>query len=673
MVKIPVNPYDGAFKGGKYFFVKESNNYYKCVGQELSGATLQQMANGTWKLAGLSGNSVSYLFNSNGYLTQITHPSSVNITLSYNSANRLTNIAHSCGTSLNLLYSGNSLVQVRNNRDTNLWMQYSYADISGAYNNLFTATRHVSSSSSDNQVFKYYYESLTNANGISQSVIARKTNPIGDQYLWRYQTNYSLMADGAWVVSGGITNYGTTLTRSTNTLNTQMSVDVTTDRFGSASCSTYIYDLIKVVPTNIIGPLPYQFEDRAYDNQNNLTERCFSLNGDEALFGSNYDTNHNVIGLYSSYNSGGTMYLDYSLTWTTNRLLSEISDSLNRGYQFQYGSHDLPIQILAIDENNYTRSLAKFSYNSEGLPLRYTNANNHVTAYTYSTTSDGKNVTVQPPLGSSKTIKFDHLWRPTQFTERDSSGNYRTTYFQTDFAGRPLTITNPSNQVTSFQYDKAGRLIRAEDPSGRFITNEWRLGKLVSQTIGKTGSSISANISLEYDPQMTMVSVKDPMNRYVETYELDDAGQVTNVTTLDGRSLDIYRGVQGKIYQIDRYKSNAQYENSISIGYNTKGKVSSVSYPNHDSQVPYYDHHTYSYGYLSNGLLSSIVGDNNTIGLSYDSWNNLVQVRNDMENEWFSATNSFSYDAEGNLTNKVLTFTDYIDNYPLVEATYLYD
>ena len=674
VVKIPVNPYDGAFKGGKYFFVKGTLGphigtiigVYNCVGRELKGASLYQTTSG-WELSGISGSSVRYLFNTNGYLTQISHPSSVNITLSYNSNNQLTNVAHSSGTSLSLTYSGNYLTQVRNNRDTNLWMQYSYG------NNIFTATRHISSSSSDNLSFKYYYKSYWDeANSVYRSLVYKKENPVGDQYLWRYLTDGSLLADGAWIVSGGITNnYGTTLVRQTNSHNTRMNVEVQTDRFGGAiAYTTNRYDLIRMVPTRITGPLPTQVERRTYNADKDLTRQYFVWDWQTAISGSSYDTNRNVIGLYSaygidtsSYEADKEYYLDYSLTWTDKRQLSSVRDTLDRGYQFQYNSYlDSPIQISAVDENNNTRILSEVSYNSEGFPLYYTNANGHVTTYTYSTTSGGRSVTVQPPLGYSKTIAFDHLWRPTSFSEYDYLGNQETTYFQTDYAGRLLAITNAWNHVTSFQYDKAGRLIYAEDPSGYYVTNQWRLGKLVSQTTGKTGSSVSANISLEYDPQMTMASVKDPKNRYVETYGLDAAGQVTNVTNLDGRRLAISRGVQGKIDQIDRYDSNDQYEGSIYVYYDEKGRPYSVLYPDT----------SYSYDYLANGLLSSISGNNNTIGLSYDTWNDLVQVRNNVEN-WLYTTNYYAYDAEGNLTNKVLTFTDYNDTYTLINSTYLYD
>ncbi|MBO4714683.1 MAG: RHS repeat-associated core domain-containing protein, partial [Verrucomicrobia bacterium] len=105
-----------------------------------------------------------------------------------------------------------------------------------------------------------------------------------------------------------------------------------------------------------------------------------------------------------------------------------------------------------------------------------------------------------------------------------------------------------------------------------------------------------------------------------------------------------------------------QYEGSIYVYYDEKGRPYSVSYPDT----------SYSYDYLANGLLSSIYGNNNTIGLSYDTWNNLVQVRNNVEN-WLYTTNYYAYDAEGNLTNKVLTFTDYYDTYTLIASTYLYD
>ena len=668
-VKIPVNPYDGAFKGGKYFFVKGTLGphigtiigVYNCVGRELKGASLYQTTSG-WELSGISGSSVRYLFNTNGYLTQISHPSSVNITLSYNSNNQLTNVAHSSGTSLSLTYSGNYLTQVRNNRDTNLWMQYSYG------NNIFTATRHISSSSSDNLSFKYYYKSYWDeANSVYRSLVYKKENPVGDQYLWRYLTDGSLLADGAWIVSGGITNnYGTTLVRQTNSYNTRMNVEVQTDRSsGAIAYTTNRYDLIRMVPTRITGPLPTQVERRTYNADKDLTRQYFVWDWQTAISGSSYDTNRNVIGLYSaygidtsSYEADKEYYLDYSLTWTGKRQLSSVRDIFGRGYQFQYNnSQDNPIQISAVDENNNTRSLAKFSYNSEGLPLYYTNANGHVTAFTYPTNWAGRTIIIDTPLVYSREIKFDHLWRLNQFTNPDGNGNYATTYVEPDYAGRPLRIIDPLSQITSFSYNKAGQLTYAEDPSGYYVMNQWRLGKLVSQTVGKTGSSVSANISLEYDPQMTMMKVKDPKNRYVETYGLDAAGQITTVTNLESQTMTISRGVLGKVDQIDRFDNT-----SIYIYYDEKGRPYSVSYPDT----------SYSYDYLANGLLSSIYGNNNTIGLSYDTWNNLVQVNNNVEN-WLYTTNSYTYDAEGNLTNKVLTFTDYNDTYTLIHSTYLYD
>ncbi|MBQ7589898.1 MAG: RHS repeat-associated core domain-containing protein [Verrucomicrobia bacterium] len=673
VVKIPVNPYDGAYKGGDYYFVRGANNtglttvsnVYSCVGRELQGARLYKMTNGTWELSNLSGNGVRYLFDTWGDLTQIVHPSSTSITLSYDSSKKLTNIAHSCGTSLSLSYSNAYLTQVRNNRDPNLWMEYSwtYYGTNATYSKMFQATRHISASSSDDLDFKYYYKLISaGTNNETYPLISRKVTPVGDEYLWRYTNNGSMQADGAWIVSGGITNnYGTTLKRSTNSQNTRMSVEIKKDRFGSIgySTNTYMYDLVKMVPTNIVGPLPDQFEHRTYDNQNNLTEQSFTLNGDEVILVSSYDTNRNVIGLYSSYNSGGTTYLDYSLTWTTNRYLSGIRDALGRGYELYYYNTNLdkPTMIFAIDEEDNRRSQASFMYNSIGLPVYCFDGNGYMTTLYYSELTDGWDITVQPPLGYSKTIQFDYLWRPTQFSGYDSSGVQRTTYFQTDYAGRPLTITNPLNQVTSFQYDKAGRLIRAEDPSGRVVTNEWRLGKLVSQTVGKTGSSVSANVSLEYDPQMTMMKVKDPMNRYVETYGLDAAGQITTVTNLEGQTMTISRGVLGKVDQIDRFDNT-----SINIYYDEKVRPYLVYYPNS----------YYAYSYLSNGLLSSIDNGYNFINLIYDNWNDLVQLENEVYG-YYCTTNNYAYDAEGNLTNKVLTVNDYYDTYTLINSTYLYD
>ena len=672
-VKIPVNQHDGSFKGGRYYFVRDNTSLmpfntsiiYNCVGRELSGAKLYLMTDGTWRLTEIPNRRVIYFFDAEGDLIRISYSrADIGITLKYDNTKKLTNIAHTCGTSLSLSYDTNNyLTAVRNNRDYNLWVEYSTTN----YNNnlMFKATRHVSANSNDNLVFKYYYQNVSLSNGLYQPLIFKKETPVGDEYFWQYENDGSLRANASWIVSGGITNnYRTTLTRTVNNQNTQMSVDVVTDQSGSIgySTNTYMYNLVKMVPTNIVGPLPGQIEYRTYDDQNNLTEQCFALWYDTVTRERIYDTNRNLIALSSSYGQYNSQ-LDYSLTWTTNRIISSIKDALNRGYQFKYTLNDLLTQVSAVDENNHTRSLAKFSYDA-GLLTHYTNANSHVTILSYSILPYGKSVTVQPPLGYSKQIKFDYLWRPLEFIEYDSDGIQRTNYFQTDYAGRPLTITNPSNQVTSFQYDKAGRLIYAEDPSGYYITNQWRLGKLVSQTTGKTGSSVSANISLEYDQQMTMVSVKDPMNRYVETYGLDAAGQITTVTNLEGQTMEITRGVLGMVTDIKRFD-----DTYVSITYANKGLVSSVSYYNNDN---------YYYNYFANGLLSSISGNNNYMEFSYDNWNDLVQVQNIVtsnEDGWFYMTNNYAYDAEGNLTNKVLTMFNSTNNYTktLISSSYLYD
>ena len=675
-----VNPHTERYQGGTYYFYKiysnptlentsagtsnEVRKIYKLDGQGMPGVSLICHGDWSWTLKGFQGDGLIYKFNYGGELSRIEHPANVWVSFDYDHLGRLTNVMHQNGSKLIMSYNGTSdqLVSVRNNHDTNLWVEYSTVNnpMSG-YTKRFTATRHISANSADNLNYDYYYitKAFTEAGSTeSRSLIKRKDVPNGEIYYWGYENtakNGEFRANRSWIESGSITNYNTTLSY-VDISPIRARTDVTTSRKGVNSLRKYEIDLLKIENDKILGPLEGQTEERVYDTNNNLLQVGYSLGYEEFYSGADYDVNDNPVKLYSCY-GGNYLYETASLTWTTNRLLSSIKDVFNAGIGFEY-EDTLLSGVNLLGTNGGTIPVLSAEYNN-GRLTNIVDGNGNEFGISYITTTTEDKVTYYWPEGEEVRCVYDRLGRLKHIIEWNTEGEAQTNWFESDYAGRILKATNALNQVTEFTYDKAGNLLKAEDAGGRYITNSWRLGKRISSTMGRNGSSRQARISFDYDPQMTMVKVTDPKNRNVETYGLDAAGQIVTVTNQTGQTMEIVRGVLGNINELKRYDGTRIY-----LYYNyIYGVPEMIIYPDN----------SYYAVYQENGLVSQIQDNDGTVYLEYDQWNRLTNIAG-MTESWISWINNFSYDNAGNVIGKRLVAHDgWQWTNAVVDSIYQYD
>jgi RHS repeat-associated protein len=662
----PSNPMMGKYNGGQYFFreVSVTNNWPQWEEGTLHAAVMPQVlhffvADGTgmggaylyvdknestqitsWTLCGFGGSGCIYKFDQWGYLSEIFYPEGASVSIYYDIDGKIEYVQHSNGQCLYFHYASEKLWKVTTD-DPNLWVEYSRTNYSsGDYTKMFQVTRHVSTNIVDSLDFKYFYNGITNiATGtVSNDVIVKKENPVGDFFHWSYSntSDYGLLATANWVTpTGGGTFYDASLVYDDSSIDVRTTTMTMSRANNITATNVYTHDISKMVTPTIEGPLVGQVERRIYDDYSNFRTNKFELGDDYFTIKTDYDDDRNPTTGYIGYNT--TRYsVDTRMTWNADRMLASVRDSLNRGFKIEY-KNSMPVKLDAIGPASAdVMTLGLYNYDTEGKLIAITNANSHVTSIFYaSANGDGitRQIVVTPPLGSSSIFYTDDEWRVKEFEEFDAEGYPVTTSISIDYAGKPLSIIDALGQVSTFEYDKLGRLTRAQDAGGRFITNTWRLGKLLSSTIGKNGDTTTATTTFDYDPQMTTLHIKDPMNRVVEGYTLDAAGRVIAVTNIDGLTMTISRGVLGMQKEVKRFDGI-----DINFEYNSKGELSSQRSPTR----------TNNYLYWGNGLLKSITSRNNFVSFNYDVWNRLTNFTTVVGGR--TNINSYDYDNFGNLT-----------------------
>jgi RHS repeat-associated protein len=700
-----VNPVTGKYSGGRYFFVKENNfqtaknlpggtgvaiSCFVGQGERMRGARLYEMKPEStyleeekWRLTGLLGSELVYKFNDKGRLLSIEHPSGVNVTLEYSTSyfnSVITKVQHSTGPYISF-DSSSHLSRITSSLDTNVWVSYtnSTSNLPSGYNKQFIVRKHfVQDNGEIDRYYRYYYKTVS-----SKSVIGKKENPAGDAYYWdyNYSSDMGLRAIGNRIESGGRTNLFKNIFAYYGSYN---ELHVEQQDASQPSYYGYHIDTDRLLVTQVDSPYGglYDMETREYSTKNELTKRSFSQGSDTFAIGTGYNTHGEPDLISSGYNTN-TLSADMRLTWDDQRSLALARDALYRGFKIEYSTNSyapagpdrLPWKISQVSEstnrlvagimftnritgasrqlpddtNNYPLLLpgelyAYFKSSQYIQPLAITNANGHVTQFGY---TNGLYLTsIHPPEGIAAPIYLDRnpLGHIKRIRQNHSANTENVTVFETDYAGRPLMVSNVLGQVSTFTYNDRGQLTYMQDAGGRFVTNTWLFGKLASSTVGKTGAADSATISLDYDPQMKTLWIKDPLNRAVEEYDLDAAGQVVRVTNVDGDQMIITRGVLGMVKEVLRFD-----QTQVGLQYNTKGWVSKVCY----LDDTWSNSNTVSYTYLANGLLSQVsTATNNSIGIGYDQWNQPVSIVTTTPGR--SNTVSYSYDSIGNLTNKTL-------------------
>jgi RHS repeat-associated protein len=293
-----------------------------------------------------------------------------------------------------------------------------------------------------------------------------------------------------------------------------------------------------------------------------------------------------------------------------------------------------PATITDLVAGSRTRTRA-IEYTPQGQPLRVTDANGHVTSFSYNAFGDlvattdplgnttglqydeiGRSVVVTDPLGHTTRMEYDGRGRAKRVIAHDGSA----TEFTYDHAGRRATVKDALGRVTRWVYDKYGRLRAVIDPAGGETRYTYDvMSRLVSLTDPEGHETAFA-----YDASGRLLQVVKPASG-VESYAYDPNGLLLSKT--DPRGV-----VTTFIYDLN-------------------GRVSAKNYSDGTPGVVY----TYDDAGRMNSASSAV----DTLGWQYDLVGRTVQETSQRN----GTTVNYSYDDVGNRVGLALDGTSYALEY----------
>lgn len=288
---------------------------------------------------------------------------------------------------------------------------------------------------------------------------------------------------------------------------------------------------------------------------------------------------------YVSGAGGGTVWQDWTATYTVDGLLASITDP--NGNTISYSYNSLRKQATRTDADSRVTTLA---YDDAGRLETVTNPLS-VVAETRTFTDNGLIASVKDGNNNVTTFEYDGFDRLKkrifadstyeQYT-RDANGNVTTrrtrkgdSITNTYDALNRLSTKAPAGMATAtYTYDKVNRLRIASTP-----------------TVG--GNPQTGDFEWTYDTAGRLISEEYPDGKTVQ-YQLDANGNVTRLTFPDSYYVE---RVYDEVNQLTAVKLNGSASESVSFDYDNLFRRTLLTYLNGN---------TCGYGYESNNDMSSL-------------------------------------------------------------------
>jgi RHS repeat-associated protein len=270
-----------------------------------------------------------------------------------------------------------------------------------------------------------------------------------------------------------------------------------------------------------------------------------------------------------------------------------------------------------------------------------TNANGHWVEFGHD--SRGYVVAVTPQAGPALAMGRDVLGYVNRVTLPGPEGN-RTITLTNDEDGRVTAVVWPDGSRESFVYNADGNLVSAVDTAGRTSRWSYLLGDLASASRELDGQEVA--IRLDWDQQMNLLRVRDPLNRNVETYYLDAAARVTNVVNLETQTLEIAYGAPGYVSRLKRFDGSV-----VSNAFDAQGNLAAVH------SGAFVDRFTY----YANDLLRTASNEAGIVSNAYDGANRLTLTQ--VSGPIPQPSLAYSLDLAGNVTNAAASSIQYQASY----------
>ncbi len=230
------------------------------------------------------------------------------------------------------------------------------------------------------------------------------------------------------------------------------------------------------------------------------------------------------------------------------------------------------------------------------------------------------------------------------------------TQYAYDFAGRPITVTNPDGTVSSYSYnssitaEKAVQSVTVTDPEGNYKTKEYdSKGRIV-----KVNDAGIASVKYNYEEDAFRVSITDA-DGLVSKIISDSLGRKV---TLEDPNSGLWSYIYDKNGNLKKQTDPKQA--SISFAYDASNRVVKKDLPDSDTDVVYtYDGTEDSAKSHVIGQLTGVTDASGTVSSYYDQYGNRKAWIRTVDAGKDDAM-SFSFSAEYDIRNQLKTL-DYPD------------
>jgi RHS repeat-associated protein len=273
------------------------------------------------------------------------------------------------------------------------------------------------------------------------------------------------------------------------------------------------------------------------------------------------------------------------------------------------------------------------TFDAVGNVLTHTDELNHVTTYTYDSSSNP--ASQSQPLDSNNTVTTSYTYNSfgEPLTVTDPLGNVTTNTYDANGNLRTMTSPKPDSStaasVTQFGYDTKGNLTQITDPLNNVTTLAYNSVGLIS-TITDMQNNVT---TYGYDSHGNRTSIIDALQNQT-TFSYDAGDRLTKITYPDQTFVSFGYDIRGR-----RTSVTDQNNKTTMYGYDDADRLTSVT----DAA-----NNVTQYGYdTENNLLSITDANNHVTSFQYDNFGRVTKTTFPS-----TLTETYVYDSVGNLTNK---------------------
>lgn len=518
---------------------------------------------------------ISYQYDANGNLTQVTNPLGNTIKYDYDQCKNITQLTDPRSNHFNIAYNTNNAVAGITSSFTNQTLVYDTTS------RITTLTEQAGNGT---QTTRYTYDTQAR-------LIHKQGNCCGNDVYFVYDANNNIIQR-----------------TDANSNNTFYSYDskgnVLTETDALGNTQTYIYDPAFNFATG--------FTDKrgnatsyTYDAKGNLTQVNKPL-GITELYA--YDSFGNAI----SFTDGKGNTTNYS--YNTHGYLTNINYPIG---SVSYTVNNIGNKLTATDANGHTST---YTYDAINHLLTEVNPLTETTSYAYD--ASGNQTTISTPNGNTTAKVYDALNRLTTVTDvmgtvaaytydaqsnklTATDGNSNTTSYVYDALNRPIQVIDPESNASNKTYDNNSNPLSEQDRNGNTTTYLYDVLNRVSSVTYPTGNTVP----FAYDANGNQISATDAKGN-TTAYTFDALNRLTKETYADGTTKTYAYDAAGNT--ITR-KDNAG--NITTYIYDKNNRLLTRTYPDGSN-----DNFTYDAG----GRMLSSINNNATITYTYDNADRLL-------------------------------------------------